>query len=207
MGASGAGKTTTADLIAGLLVPTAGCIEVDGVAIEAHNRSRWQSAIAYLPQDPYIFDATIAENIALGTTRADIDRERVAAAARAARLESLIDTFPNGYDETVGESGARLSGGQRQRLSIARAIYLDRPVLIMDEATNELDGPTQDEILALLAEWRGRRTVIVISHRPEVLQQCDCVLRFESGEVGGDLEALGHAATAQRREFRAARRV
>jgi ABC-type bacteriocin/lantibiotic exporter with double-glycine peptidase domain len=206
MGPSGTGKTTTADLIAGLLVPTSGRLEVDGTVIDARNLTRWQAAVAYLPQDPYIFDATIAENIALGTTRADIDRERVVAAARAARLEALIDELPNGYDETVGESGARLSGGQRQRLSIARALYLDRPVLIMDEATNALDGPTQEEVLALLAQWRGQRTVIVISHRPEVLQHCDTVFRFEAGRVAAALDAARLATLPRRRDERALRR-
>jgi ABC-type multidrug transport system fused ATPase/permease subunit len=206
-GPSGAGKTTTADLIAGLLTPTSGYVEVDGVAIGAHNLSRWQSAVAYVPQDPCIFDASIATNVALGATRADIDREHVFEAARAARLDAMIETFPNGYDEMVGASGTRLSGGQRQRLSIARAIYLDRPVLIMDEATNELDGPTQEEILALLAQWRGRRTVIVISHRPEVLQQCDVVLRFEAGSVVCDRDFDDRAGASRSRGYRAAARV
>src|SRR6202034_1170483 len=150
VGANGSGKTTLVDLIAGLLVPDSGAVEVDGIVLDETTRPAWQARIAYVPQNIFLLDASIAQNIALGIPAAGIDRSRLLEAARLAQLDELIATLPCGYEQTVGERGIRLSGGQRQRIGIARALYRQASVLLLDEATNALDGLTEQELMATL---------------------------------------------------------
>jgi ABC-type multidrug transport system fused ATPase/permease subunit len=183
LGPSGAGKTTLVELMIGLLVPSSGRVAVDGVVVDDSNRADWQAQIAYVPQQVFLFDASLAENIALATAGEQIDLERVAAAARLAQLDSLVGTLPKGYSQTVGERGTRLSGGQRQRVGIARALYRSASVLILDEATNSLDGLTESEILATLEALRGERTIILIAHRVSTAQRLDLVFEVNNGTV------------------------
>jgi ATP-binding cassette, subfamily B, bacterial PglK len=183
VGANGSGKTTIMDLLAGLLVPTAGCIEVDGVVLDAANCGAWQSRIAYVPQSTHLLDASIAENIALGVAFDAIDGERLRYAAGLAQHDSLIATLPCGYQHIVGERGVRLSGGQRQRLGIARALYTDASVLIMDEATNALDGLTEQELLATILRLRGLYTIVLIAHRLRTVRACDLIFEFAQGRM------------------------
>jgi ABC-type bacteriocin/lantibiotic exporter with double-glycine peptidase domain len=183
IGASGSGKTTLAELILGLLVPASGTIEVDGVALEEANRLHWHSIVAYVPQETFLLDASFAENIALGVPAGRIDMQRVREAARLARLDRFVEALPQAYAETVGEHGSRLSGGQRQRIGIARALYRDASVLVMDEATNALDGLTESEIIATLLAFRGQRTVILLTHRLETLRQCDRIYELDNGTL------------------------
>jgi ABC-type bacteriocin/lantibiotic exporter with double-glycine peptidase domain len=183
VGANGSGKTTTVDLVAGLLAPAAGRLEVDGIAIDEANRAAWQSRIAYVPQTIFLLDTTIAQNIALGVAAAAIDRERLVMAAQLAQLDGFVATLPAGYEHPIGERGARLSGGQRQRIGIARALYANASVLIMDEATNALDGLTEQELLATVLRLRGRYTVILIAHRMSSVQACDLIFEFNRGRV------------------------
>ena len=185
VGANGSGKTTLVDLIAGLLVPGTGQIEVDGIVLDAANRPAWQSRIAYAPQNIFLLDATIAQNVALSVSAGEIDRERLLAAARLAQLDEFVATLPLGYDHMVGERGRRLSGGQRQRIGIARALYRDASVLIMDEATNALDGLTEQELMATIVRLRGRYTVILIAHRLSTVRACDVIFEFDRGRVTG----------------------
>jgi HlyD family secretion protein len=185
VGANGSGKTTLVDLIAGLLVPGTGQIEVDGIVLDAANRPAWQSRIAYAPQNIFLLDATIAQNVALSVSAGEIDRERLLAAARLAQLDEFVATLPFGYDHMVGERGRRLSGGQRQRIGIARALYRDASVLIMDEATNSLDGLTEQELMATILRLRGRYTVILIAHRLNTVRACDVIFEFDCGNVTG----------------------
>jgi ABC-type multidrug transport system fused ATPase/permease subunit len=185
VGANGSGKTTLVDLIAGLLVPELGKIEVDGIALDDANRAAWQSRIAYVPQDIFLLDATIAQNVALSVTAGEVDRERLLAAARLAQLDEFVVALPGGYDHMVGERGRRLSGGQRQRIGIARALYRDASVLIMDEATNSLDGLTEQELMATILRLRGRYTVILIAHRLNTVRACDVIFEFDCGNVTG----------------------
>jgi ABC-type multidrug transport system fused ATPase/permease subunit len=185
VGANGSGKTTLVDLIAGLLVPGTGQIEVDGIVLDAANRPAWQSRIAYAPQNIFLLDATIAQNVALSVSAGEIDRERLLAAARLAQLDEFVATLPFGYDHMVGERGRRLSGGQRQRIGIARALYRDASVLIMDEATNALDGLTEQELMATILRLRGRYTVILIAHRLSTVRACDVIFEFDRGRVTG----------------------
>jgi ATP-binding cassette, subfamily B, bacterial PglK len=185
VGANGSGKTTAVDLIAGLLVPGMGQIEIDGIALDDANRAAWQSRIAYVPQDIFLLDATIARNVALSVADGEVDRERLLAAARLAQLDEFVVTLPGGYDHRVGERGRKLSGGQRQRIGIARALYTDASVLILDEATNSLDGLTEQELMATIAGLRGRYTIILIAHRLSTVRACDVIFEFDHGEVSG----------------------
>ncbi len=196
VGANGSGKTTAADLIAGLLVASAGEVQIDGVTLTAANRAAWQSRIAYVPQDVFLLDTSIAHNIALGVSAGEIDRDRLAAAIRLAQLEELIRSLPGGLDYKAGEHAVRLSGGQRQRIGIARALYKDASVLILDEATNALDSATEQELTKTLVGLRGRYTTLLISHQPRTARMCDAVIEFAGGKVigpGTDQRTDAHA--------------
>jgi ATP-binding cassette, subfamily B, bacterial PglK len=201
VGANGSGKTTLVDLIAGLLVPAAGQVEVDGVALDDTNRTAWQSRIAYVPQTIFLLDATIAQNIALGSPVAAIDRERLLQAARLAQLDEFVSKLPGGYDHMVGERGSSLSGGQRQRIGIARALYTDATVLILDEATNALDGLKEQELMATLERLRGRYTIILIAHNLRTVRMCDVIFELERGKVtgSGTYDALMKSSAVFRR--------
>jgi ABC-type multidrug transport system fused ATPase/permease subunit len=183
VGANGSGKTTLVDLISGLLVPAAGRIEIDGITLDEANRADWQSRIAYVPQDIFLLDTTIEQNVALGVPAAQIDKGRLIEAARLAQLDKFVDTLPGGYGHRVGEKGVRLSGGQRQRIGIARALYTDASVLIMDEATSAQDGLSEQEIMSTLLRLRGSYTIILIAHRLSSVRACDVIFEFARGKV------------------------
>jgi len=185
VGANGSGKTTLMDLIAGLLVPAEGQVEVDGCVLNAANRAAWQARIAYVPQNIFLLDASIAQNIALGIPVGDIDQQRLREAARLAQLDDLIRRLPAGYEQRVGERGVELSGGQRQRIGIARALYRHASVLLMDEATNALDGLTEQELTATLERLRGRYTSVLIAHRMSTVRSCDVIFELEAGRIKG----------------------
>jgi ABC-type bacteriocin/lantibiotic exporter with double-glycine peptidase domain len=183
LGPSGSGKTTLAELLIGLLRPTSGTLAVDGVAIDDSNREAWQSTVAYVPQHVFLLDASLAENIALAAPAHEIDSERVRSAARLAQLDAFIQTLPNGYQERLGERGVRLSGGQRQRVGIARALYRSASLLVLDEATNALDGLTESEILSTIEAMRGKQTIVLIAHRLSLTQRFDLVLEVNNGVI------------------------
>lgn len=184
-GRTGAGKTTAADLILGLLLPTSGCVRVDGQPLDADLLPRWQRQLGYVPQVIYLSDESIAENIALGVPAEKIDRTAVEQAARAAQLHDFILTLPQGYDTLVGERGVRLSGGQRQRIGIARALYGDPAVLVMDEGTSALDNATEAAVMEAVHGLAGRKTIILIAHRLSTLKGCDQVFHLEGGRLCG----------------------
>ena len=183
IGANGSGKTTLIDLLSGLLVPESGSVEIDGVALDDANRGAWQSAIAYVPQNIFLCDSTLAENVALGVDPAKIDRERLRAVVELARLRACVAELPQGVDEPVGERGARLSGGQRQRLGIARALYRDASLIIMDEATSALDAAAERDITDMLAEHRGRKTLVLVAHRLSALRHCEVIYELANGRI------------------------
>ena len=185
VGVSGSGKTTLADLVAGLLTASAGRIEVDGVELTESNRSAWQGRISYVPQVVALLDTSIASNIALGVAKAQVDLQRVALVARLAQLDNWVRTLPDGLEHLIGERGARLSGGQRQRIGIARALYRDTSVLILDEATNALDGMTEQELMSTLGGLRSRFTTILIAHRFTTVRTCDEIFQLENGRLVG----------------------
>ena len=182
VGPNGSGKTTLLDLVSGLLLPQSGHIEVDGMRLDRANCVAWQSTIAYVPQHVTLFEATLAENIAFGTARAQIDRERLESAVRLARLTECVAALPNGYDEWLG-AGCALSGGQRQRLAIARALYRDASLLILDEATSALDTAAEGEITETLDLLRPNRTILIIAHRTSALAYCDFVVELNDGRI------------------------
>lgn len=184
VGSSGAGKTTVVDLILGLLQLQQGRILVDGVPLDDSNRTAWQRNLGYVPQSIFLADDTVARNIAFGIPAAEIDPAAVERAARSANLHDfVVNQLPTGYDTVVGERGVRLSGGERQRIGIARALYLDPPVLVLDEATSSLDGITEDAILEAIQTLAGRKTIIMIAHRFTTIMDCDHIFLLGQGRI------------------------
>lgn len=184
VGASGSGKTTTVDVILGLLEPQEGQLIVDGQPITAANRRQWQRAIGYVPQHIYLADDSVASNIAFGVNAKDIDQKAVERAAKIANLdEFVINDLPQGYATTVGERGVRLSGGQRQRIGIARALYHNPQVLILDEATSALDNLTEQAVMDAVNNLGHDITIILIAHRLSTVRQCDQIYLLDRGEV------------------------
>jgi HlyD family secretion protein len=189
-GPNGSGKTTLADLLLGVLAPQAGRIEVDGVPLDEHNRELWLDAVAHVPQQIVLLDATVAENVAFGVPPDAIDHARVKQALRDARLEAAVEALPLKFATPVGQHGAQLSGGQRQRLGIARALYRRASLLVLDEATSALDPSAELEIVQLLRELRGRCTIVLIAHRATSLQGCDEVFELDGGRLAAGRGAM-----------------
>lgn len=181
-GSSGRGKTTLFNLLAGLFIPTEGELRVDGESVDTPLKRRmWQNNLAYVSQDLFIPDQTIAENIALGVERDRIDNKRLMRAIEAAQLGDLVASLPSGVDTVTGEAGCRLSGGQRQRIGIARALYKEATVLMFDEATSSLDEKTEREVVeavAGLSESNRELTILFISHNARTLDFCDRVVEL-----------------------------
>jgi len=184
VGSSGSGKTTTVDIILGLLSPTGGQLSVDGVAVTKHNVRAWQKNIGYVPQQIYLVDDTIAANIAFGVLPHLIDQQAVERAATIANLHNFImSDMPQGYATHVGERGVRLSGGQRQRIGIARALYHNPSVLVLDEATSALDNLTEQAVMEAVNNIGHDKTIIIIAHRLSTVRNCDTIFLLEKGVV------------------------
>ncbi|TYQ25771.1 ABC transporter ATP-binding protein [Pseudanabaena sp. UWO310] len=182
VGASGSGKTTLIDVLLGLLIPSQGEILVDGKNILT-NLESWQQQIGYIPQSIYLSDDTIRNNIAFGLLTDEIKEEQVWDALKAAQLEELVISLPDQLDTLVGERGIRLSGGQRQRIGIARALYHNPEVIIMDEATAALDNTTEREFMQALEAMSGHKTMIMIAHRLTTVKNCDQLYLIKDGTV------------------------
>ncbi|MBK1636513.1 ABC transporter ATP-binding protein [Rhodovulum adriaticum] len=186
VGSTGAGKTTLADIVLGLLSPTEGCLVVDGTEVMAKSLRAWQQSVGYVPQDIFLTDASVAENIALALPFEEIDRNRVEAAARIAQIDSFVrEELPDGYETAIGERGVRLSGGQRQRIGIARALYHDADLIVFDEATSALDNLTEAEVMAAIDALPGSKTVLMIAHRLSTVKSCDRILVLDHGRIAG----------------------
>ena len=184
VGTTGAGKTTIVDVLLGLLEPQNGAMLVDGERITRSNIRRWQRSIGYVPQSIFLSDDTIASNIAFGLPASQIDQQAVERAARIAEIHDFVITeMPDGYATLVGEGGIRLSGGQRQRIGIARALYHDSDILILDEATNALDTVTEKAIMDAIHNMGHKKTIILIAHRLSTVQACDTVVMLEQGRI------------------------
>lgn len=184
VGSTGSGKTTTVDVILGLLEPQEGALEVDGQLITGANRRSWQRVIGYVPQHIYLADDSVASNIAFGMNANDIDLQAVESAAQITNLhEFVVNDLPQGYATTIGERGVRLSGGQRQRIGIARALYHNPQVLILDEATSALDNLTEKAVMEAVNNLSDNITIILIAHRLSTVRQCDKVYLLEQGEL------------------------
>jgi ABC-type multidrug transport system fused ATPase/permease subunit len=202
VGSTGAGKTTLADVVLGLLEPDRGHLVVDGIEITSENVGGWMRSLGYVPQDIFLMDAPVAENIALGVSPENIDVERIREVARIARIDHFIeDELQDGYQTYIGERGVRLSGGQRQRIGIARALYNNADVIIFDEATSALDNLTEAEVMEAIESLPGDKTVLMIAHRLSTLRSCDRIVVLDKGRVVGfdNWEALSTSnATFQR---------
>jgi ATP-binding cassette, subfamily B, bacterial PglK len=183
VGSTGSGKSTALDLLMSLIEPTDGRILVDGQSISSQTRRAWQRTIAHVPQNIYLADSTIAENIAFGVRREMIDMERVREAAKRAQIADFIESHQDGYSAVVGERGVSLSGGQRQRIGIARALYKEASVLIFDEATNALDTLTETAVMAAIEGLNRDLTIVLVAHRLSTLQQCEVIFRVERGQI------------------------
>jgi ABC-type multidrug transport system fused ATPase/permease subunit len=186
VGPTGAGKTTLVDMILGLLTPDMGEIRVDGTVVGPTNLRSWQADLGYVPQDIFLVDASVAENIALGLRPDEIDHARVREAARLAQILEFIETqLPQGFATQTGERGVRLSGGQRQRIGIARALYTNPGILVFDEATSALDNLTEQEVVRAIAALGGTKTILLIAHRISTVRNCDQILVMERGRMVG----------------------
>jgi ABC-type bacteriocin/lantibiotic exporter with double-glycine peptidase domain len=184
MGATGSGKTTVVDIILGLLVAQKGTLEVDGKVITKQNVRAWQRSIGYVPQHIYLSDDTVAANIAFGVEPKDINQTAVLKSSKIANLHNfVIDELPKQYQTTIGERGVRLSGGQRQRIGIARALYHNPQVLILDEATNALDNLTEKAVMDSINNLSKDITIILIAHRLDTVKKCDKIFLLENGKL------------------------
>ena len=181
IGKSGAGKSTLMDILLGLLQPQSGALYIDDTVIDADNLAGWQRAIGYVPQHIFLADASVAENIAFGVPREDIDMAAVERAARAAQIHDfVVGELTDGYDTDIGDRGIRLSGGQRQRVGIARALYCDPPVLFFDEATSALDAQTEAALNSAIDTLSGSKTIVIIAHKEASLQDCQHIVKIDS---------------------------
>ena len=184
VGATGSGKSTTLDLLMGLIEPTQGQILVDGLPLKGERLWAWQRTIAHVPQSIFLADSTVAENIAFGQPLEAIDMARVRQAAREAHISEFIENnTEEGYNALIGERGTRLSGGQRQRIGIARALYKDASVLIFDEATSALDNETEVEVMNAIKELGRDLTILIIAHRVTTVRNCDMIVKVEQGRA------------------------
>ncbi|MEQ9570346.1 MAG: ABC transporter ATP-binding protein, partial [Longimicrobiales bacterium] len=200
VGPTGSGKTTAVDVILGLLTPTEGQVTVDGADIAGRERG-WQRHVGYIPQDIYLSDATIRENIAFGIADEAIDDDAVWRAVDAAQVREFVERLPEGLNTFVGERGVRLSGGQRQRIGIARALYHDPDVLVMDEATSALDTETERYVMEAIEHLKGSRTLIIIAHRLSTVEACDRLYMLRDGrvEASGTYQELHEGSEAFQR--------
>ncbi len=183
IGKSGSGKSTLFDVMMSLLKPTSGSIIVDNEVITSNNYRSWQAGIAHVPQDIFLADCSIEENIAFGVSKDKIDHSKVVNVARQAQIFNMIESWPRKYKTFVGERGVRLSGGQRQRIGIARALYKQPTVLFLDEATSALDGDTENTVMNVIESIKGGVTVLIVAHRLSTIQNCDRVFELKNGTI------------------------
>ncbi|WP_008312894.1 ABC transporter ATP-binding protein [Leptolyngbya sp. PCC 6406] len=183
VGSTGSGKSTTADIILGLLTPQRGEVRADGVPLTGESLRAWQRTVAHVPQSIFLSDGSITENIAFGVDPAAVDFEQVQKAAHLAQIAAFVEDLPAGYDTYVGERGIRLSGGQRQRIGIARALYKRASVIVFDEATSALDNLTEREVMAAIHGLSRQITIILIAHRLTTVEKCDCIFELSQGKV------------------------
>jgi len=193
IGPSGSGKSTLIDLILGLLTPDMGEICVDSENIRENIRS-WQNEIGYVPQTIYLIDDSILKNVAFGIPDDKIDNEAVERAIKSAQLDELVLSLPDGLNTFVGERGVRLSGGQRQRIGIARALYNDPAILVLDEATSSLDSNTEMEVMNSVSALQGKKTLLIVAHRLSTVEKCDRLYKLQNGVL---MEQCSHEILSQ----------
>ena len=184
VGPTGSGKTTTVDIILGLLEPQKGLLEIDGEVVKPQNLRAWQKSIGYVPQHIYLSDDTVSANIAFGVEPLKINQEMVERASKIANLHEFVtEEMPKQYQTTIGERGVRLSGGQRQRIGIARALYHNPKLLVLDEATSALDYETERAIIDCINNLNKDITIIMIAHRLNTVKNCDVIFKLDKGQI------------------------
>ena len=183
VGPSGSGKSTLIDILLGLIEPQKGQLKVDGNIINDENRRSWQNTFGFVAQNIFLSEGTIAENIAFGIPEDKINFKQVEKALNLAHLSEFVKSLKDGFHSKVGERGVQLSGGQRQRIGIARALYHEAEVLVLDEATSSLDGITEKMIMEAINNFSGKKTIILIAHRLKTVQKCDQIFFIEEGRV------------------------
>lgn len=183
IGETGSGKSTLLDIIMGLLMPSRGKICIDNKSLDRDSTYIWQKNISHVPQNIFLSDATVLENIAFGLEKHLIDRDRVKAVSEHAQIAKFIEDQPEKYETRVGERGVKLSGGQRQRIGIARALYRDSQVLILDEATSALDNKTEELVIQAIEDFYPSVTTIMIAHRISTLKNCDFIIKLDAGRI------------------------
>jgi ATP-binding cassette, subfamily B, bacterial PglK len=180
IGSTGSGKSTLIDILMGLLQPTSGELLIDDVVVTPKNKGGWQKYISHVPQNIYLVDGTVKENIAFGKNPELINDKKVIMAARRAQMSEVIYNFKDKYEAFVGERGVKLSGGQRQRLGVARALYKESEVLILDEATSALDSQTEQKLMHEISQTKYNQTIFIIAHRTSTLKNCDSIYRLNN---------------------------
>ncbi len=191
IGQSGSGKTTLVNILTGLLEPTSGKVSVDGMDV-TNRLYELRKFIGYVPQNIFLLDDSLKNNIAFGLPDSEIDLAQIHAVIKSAQLEEVVDNLPDGIDSIVGERGIKLSGGQRQRIGIARALYNNPSILILDEGTSALDNETETYVMSSVAKLKGKLTIILVAHRYTTLHFCDIVYKMQNGVIvnKGKLEEL-----------------
>jgi len=181
-GPTGSGKSTLINVLNGLLAPTSGAIYVDGIDIQ-QNLYSWRKKIGYVPQNVFLLDDTILKNVAFGIEDSKIDIDLVNKSLKEAQLKEKIEKLPEGLSTIVGERGSKLSGGEIQRIGIARALYNNSELLIFDEFTNNLDLATEQKILEIIYNFKGKKTIVIISHKLETMKICEKIFKIKNGLV------------------------
>ena len=180
IGSSGAGKTTLADIILGLLTPQSGYVHMDGKDVYAMPE-QWAQIIGYVPQNVFLIDDTVRNNVAFGLQ--DVDDQLIWEALEGAQLKEFIEALPYGLDTIVGERGVKFSGGQRQRIAIARALYNNPRILVLDEATSALDNDTENAVMEAVEALQGKMTLIIVAHRLTTIRNCDKIYEIKKGKA------------------------
>jgi len=183
VGETGSGKSTLLDLLTGLLIPSLGKIVIDKDELNNFNKRNWQKKISFVPQDIFLIDSTLRENIAFGASKKNIDDEKIIKVSKIAQIHSFIDSLPEKYSTQVGERGARLSGGELQRVGIARALYNNSEILVLDEATSALDENTERKLMQGIYDLGNNLTVLIIAHRISTLKRCNSIIKLNQGKI------------------------
>lgn len=183
VGKTGSGKSTLVDIILGLLSPNKGKILVDNNELNQESLRYWQNNIGYVPQNIFLLDDSILNNIAFGIEEYKVDKEQVIRVSKMAKVHEFVTKLESGYSTIIGERGVRLSGGQRQRIGIARALYNDPDLLVLDEATSSLDTKTELELMNAINGLSGKKTIIMIAHRLSTVEKCDEIITIKNGKI------------------------
>jgi len=183
IGPTGSGKSTFADILMGLLIPSSGEILIDGIPLSIQNIDLWRKKISHVPQSIFLTNASIASNISLAATDEEIDLEKVIQAAKGGQIHDLVSSWPDGYDTVVGERGIKISGGELQRIGVARALFKDPEILVLDEATSSLDTKTESFVMDHIYNLHENLTIIIIAHRESTLKDCTAIINLFEGEL------------------------